>query len=136
MKKLILYSIFFYTSLFAVDGYKVYKDKCASCHIEMISKEKTINNLDKIKAPPMVEVSNRLKENIIIKDDDEDTHRHLVILFIKDYIINPNLDYFMCNAGALERFGVMPSLKGKITHQESQAVAEWIYDRYEGIEFK
>ena len=42
----------------------------------------------------------------------------------------------MCHAGALERFGTMPSLKGKINEEEKQAVAEWIYDRYEGIEFK
>ena len=84
----------------------------------------------------MVEVSNRLKENIIVKDDEDDIHRYLFILFVKDYIINPQLDNSMCHAGAIERFKVMPSLKGKVNAQERQAVAEWLYDRYENIDFK
>ncbi|MCW9026574.1 MAG: cytochrome c [Thiovulaceae bacterium] len=136
MRGIILSTIIICSSLLATDGYEVYKDKCSSCHVEMLGKKQTLNNLDKLKAPPMIEVSNRLKENIIIKDDDEDIHRYLVILFIKDYIINPNLDHFMCHTGAMERFGTMPSLKGKISDDERQAVSEWIYDRYEDVEFK
>ena len=42
----------------------------------------------------------------------------------------------MCHLGALDRFGVMPSLKGKLTEEERQAVAEWVYDRYNGVAFK
>jgi hypothetical protein len=42
----------------------------------------------------------------------------------------------MCNSGAIEHFGTMPSLKGKISDQERQAVAEWLYDRYEGVAFE
>ncbi len=42
----------------------------------------------------------------------------------------------MCHAMALERFGVMPSLKGKLSKDEISVVTEWIYDRYEGVEFK
>ena len=102
----------------------------------MIGKDKALRNLGKLKAPPMVEVSNRLKENIMIKDEEDDLHRYVVILFIKDYIINPKLDNSMCHAGALEHFGTMKSLKGKITDAERQAVAEWVYDRYENVEFK
>ena len=136
MRKLILGSIILCTSLLAVDGYDVYKKKCSSCHVEMMKKGDALKNLHKLKAPPMVEVSNRLKENIIIKDDEDDIHRYLVILFIKDYVINPQLDNSMCHAGALERFGTMPSQQGKLSDAERQAVAEWIYDRYEDVEFK
>jgi hypothetical protein len=29
----------------------------------------------------------------------------------------------------------MPSLKGKLNEDEKQAVAEWLYDRYENVKF-
>ena len=136
MKKLLLSTLLLGSTLFAVDGYEVYKKNCMSCHVEMMKKGDALKNLSKLKAPPMVEVSNRLKENIKTTDDEDDVNRYLFILFVKDYIINPQLDNSMCHAGALERFGTMPSLKGKISDKEGQAVAEWIYDRYENIEFK
>jgi hypothetical protein len=117
-------------------GYFVYKTKCASCHVETISKAEFVKNISKMKAPPMLEVANQLKSHILVKDGDEDIHRQLVVLFIKNYIDNPNLDYSLCNPGAIERFGVMPSQKNKIGEEEKQAVAEWIYDRYDGVEFK
>jgi hypothetical protein len=125
-------------SLYAqnVDGYTVYKEKCASCHIEVMSKTAALENLKNLKAPPMVEVSARLKENIKTTDDEDDVNRYLFILFVKDYIVNPTLDNSMCHSGAIERFGTMPSLEEKISEEEKQAVAEWLYDRYEGVEFK
>lgn len=135
MKKIVITSLLLGATLFASDGYEVYKKNCMSCHVEIIDKDKALKNLKDMKAPPMVEVSNRLKENILIKDDEEDLHRHLFILFVKDYISNPKIDFSMCHAGALERFGVMPSLEGKINNEEKQAVAEWLYDRYVNVKF-
>ena len=137
MKKALLTTILLASSVFAAtDGYEVYKKNCMSCHIEMMSKKEVMKNIKDIKAPPMVEVSGRLKENIKTTDDEDDVNRYLFILFVKDYIVNPNLDNSMCHSGALERFGTMPSLKGKISDTEAQAVAEWIYDRYERVKFK
>jgi len=121
--------------MFAADGYEVFKKKCASCHVEIMKKDNVLKKFNTLKAPPMVEVSNRLKENIIIADDEEDVHRHLFILFVKDYIMNPLLDNSMCHVGAINKFGVMPSLKGKINAEERQAVAEWLYDRFENVKF-
>lgn len=118
------------------EGYEVYKNKCSKCHIEDISRAEVMKNFSKIKAPPMVEVANKLKNNIIIADEDEDVHRQVVILFIKNYIDNPNIEYTMCEPMAVERFGVMPSQKDKVSEREKQAVAEWIYDHYENREFK
>ena len=136
MKKNALLLLGFGLPLFGIDGYEVYKKTCAACHVENIEKKEFVKNIAKMKAPPMVEVANQLKRNIVIKDDDDDVHRQVVILFIKNYIDNPNLDYSMCNPGALEKFGVMPSQKGKLNDIEKHAVAEWIYDRYEGVTFK
>jgi predicted transcriptional regulator len=101
-----------------------------------MEKSEVLKNIDKMKAPPMVEVSNRLKENIQTADEEEDVNRYLFILFVKDYIVNPNLDNSMCNAGAIEKFGTMPSLKGKLSEDEKEAVAQWLYDRYENIQFE
>lgn len=135
MNKLLLTSLMLVTSLMAADGYKVYQSKCMVCHVEMMSKAETLKNIDKLVAPPMVEVSARLKDNIKTTDDEDDVNRYLFILFVKDYIVNPKLDNSMCNTGAIEKFGTMPSLKGKITQDEEQAVAEWLYDRYENVKF-
>ena len=136
MNKLLLSTLLLGSTLFATDGYEVYKKNCMSCHVEMMKKSEVLKNISKMKAPPMVEVSGRLKENIKTTDEEDDVDRYLFILFVKDYIINPNLDNSMCHAGALERFGTMPSLKGKVSAEEAQAVAEWLYDRYESVEFK
>jgi len=136
MKKLLLTSLLLTSTIFASDGYDIYKKNCSSCHIEMISKKEFVKNLSKVKAPPMVEVSNRLKANIKTTDEEDEVDRHLFILFVKDYIINPNLDFSMCNPNALEKFGTMPSQKDKISPKEAKKVAQWLYDRYEDIEFK
>lgn len=136
MKKLLLSTLFLASSLFANEGYEVYKKNCKVCHVEMMTVKEVMANLSKMKAPPMVEVSSRLKENIKTKDEEDDVDRHLFILFVKDYIMHPELDFSMCNAGAIEKFGVMPSMKGQITEKEAKAVAIWLYDRYEDIEFK
>jgi len=135
MKKILIATLLTSLSLFAVDGYEVYQNKCKVCHVEMMSKEYALKHFKELVAPPMVEVAGRLKENIKTTDEEEDVDRYLFILFVKDYIINPNLDNSMCNTGAIETFGTMPSLKGRINEQERQAVAEWLYDRYENSKF-
>ena len=140
MKKLGLILLMVGVSLVAaeqkVDGEKVFEKVCASCHIKMITKEETKKIFDTVKAPPMVEVSNQLKNNIKIVDDiDDDIHRAVVIAFIKDYVIYPHMDKAMCEAMALEKFDLMPSLKGKMSEEELNAVAAWVYDFYVGKKF-
>jgi len=140
MKKLGLILLMAGVSLVAaeqkVDGEKVFEKVCASCHIKMITKEETKKIFKTVKAPPMVEVSNQLKNNIKIVDDiDDEIHRAVVIAFIKDYVIYPHLDKSMCEAMALEKFDLMPSLKGKMSEEELNTVAAWVYDFYVGKKF-
>ena len=118
-----------------VDGYEVYKKHCQVCHVEMMKSQEALSSLDTLSAPPMLEVSTHLKEMILVKGGDEDLKRELVLTFIRDYIVSPSIDKSMCHLGALDRFDVMPSFKGKLTDAERAAVAQWVYDRYEGIEF-
>lgn len=122
-------------TLSAADGYTIYQNNCMKCHAEMMTKAEVMKSFGSLKAPPMVEVSNRLKENIRIMDEDKDVKRRVVIAFIKDYIDHPNIQYSMCEPMALEKFGVMPSLKGKLNNEQKEAVAQWVYDHYEGKTF-
>ncbi|MBN2869612.1 MAG: cytochrome c [Campylobacterales bacterium] len=124
------------TLLCGAEGRSVYQKYCQQCHVEMMEKKEVIRNLGTLKAPPMVEVSHRLKENVIIADEDDDVKRRVIVAFVKDYIENPSIQYSMCHPMAIEKFGIMPSLKGKLSDEERQAVAEWVYDRYEGVAFR
>lgn len=135
MNKTLLF-LFTGMQLFASDGYSVYKKHCMKCHVEMMEKSEVIKMIDTLKAPPMVEVANRLNENIIIADDDSDVKRRVTIAFIKDYIDNPSVQYSMCHPMAIEKFGIMPSQKGKLNDNDKQSVAEWIVERYKKITFK
>ena len=119
-----------------VNGEEVFERNCAACHIKNITKKETMKILKTIKAPPMVEVSSQLKANIKIVDDlDDEIHRAVVIAFIKDYVEYPHMDKAMCEAMALERFSLMPSLKGKLSEEELNAVSAWVYDYYKGKKF-
>ena len=122
--------------LYGAEGYSVYQKHCMQCHVEIMEKKEVMRVLHTLKAPPMVEVSNRLKENVVISDEDDDVKRRVIIAFIKDYIENPSVQYSMCHPMAIEKFGIMPSLKGKLSEEERQAVAEWVHDRYSGVTFK
>lgn len=120
----------------SVDGYKVYKQKCQICHEERLTKKEALAAMKTLKAPPMNEVSARLKENILIKEKDEDVNRELILTFMRDYIVNPSIEKSMCHMGALDNFGVMPSQKDKLDNDELHAVTQWIYDHYAGKVFK
>ncbi len=120
-----------------VDAEAVFDRVCASCHHKILGKTEAKKHFKTLKAPPMIEVSAQLKNNIrIVEDIDDEIHRAVVVAFIKDYVINPHLDKSMCTAMALEKFGTMPSQKGKLTEEELQAVSEWVYDYYKDKEFK
>ncbi len=136
MKRFIILALLGSLEANALNGEKIFDAKCASCHVKLISKEETLKRIKQMKAPPMIEVSHQLKSNIKIAEDiDNEIHRAVVVAFIKDYVINPHLDKSMCNGGALDRFGLMPSQKGKISDEELDTVAQWVYDYYESKRF-
>ena len=134
-KKLILL-LLMTSGAFAVDGAKVFEDNCKSCHLGTVTEGELKQHFKtgSIKAPPMVKIANRLKDSISINipnDNAEEIHRFTVISFIKEYMKKPSWDYYMCDAPAINRFEVMPA-QTQLTPEESQAVAEWIYDYFEG----
>ena len=134
--KYIMILLFLASGLFAVDGAKVFEENCKSCHLSMLTEDELKQHFKNgtMKAPPMVRIANRLKSAIninITNDNAEDIHRFTVISFIKEYIKKPSWNYYMCDAPAINRFEVMPA-QTQLTPEESQAVAEWIYDYFEG----
>jgi hypothetical protein len=135
IKKIVLFIVLM-QQLVAVDGYEVYTKNCQSCHLQEPKKDWVLKNLDKMKAPPMIEVSSRLKDQIVVKNGDEDVQRALIITFVKDYIVHPDIEKSFCHLGAIDKFDVMPPIGRALSVPERQAVAEWLYDFYEGKEFK
>ena len=134
MKKYLFASLLLSSLAFADQGYEVYKKNCLQCHAELLTRDETASKIDTLKAPPMNEVSNRLKENIIIADKNEEIKERVVTAFIKDYVKNPQFFYSMCHSRAIDRFGVMPAIT-HLKEDELQAVATWIYERYEDVKF-
>ncbi|RUM58181.1 MAG: cytochrome c [Persephonella sp.] len=108
-------------------GYEVYKAKCSSCHIESINRNEIMKIKKEIKmgkrpplnAPPMNEVSARLK--VFFKDEKSFKD------FVKDYITNPSREKGKCMPMAFKMFGVMPPIGKSLTEEEKEAVATWLY---------
>ena len=94
---------------------KLADKKCSECHlIGKLSAEK----LKKISAPPAWGIAKKVKLNYKNREDG--------IRFIMDYALNPSEDKMLFPHQTIERFGHMPSLKGKITDEELRAIAEFI----------
>jgi thiol-disulfide isomerase/thioredoxin len=121
--------------LLSNQGLEVFKAKCQSCHTPFIPIEKLVENfmeednkLLNLKAPTLNQISYRLKQQIGNPKGDEDIHRMEVEAFISDYLINPSSNKSLCKEDVLKFFKTMPSMKGKITSDEIEAVSEYIYD--------
>jgi cytochrome c5 len=132
--KPLLTLIFSLTTLFATSGEEIFNNTCASCHDKILSMAKTKDRWERLKAPPMNEVIDRMKRHVPVKDID--IQRHILILFIRDYLENPDILIGLCDPHAYDQFGTMPSFKGKLTKEEIKAVSEWVYDTFEDVGFK
>lgn len=129
--KPLLATLLITTSLFAADGYEVYKKHCASCHMVMLplNDPERSEAQKKMKAPTMRMVSMRLKMMINIKNEDEDIQKKVTKSFIKEYIEYPDEEYVICMDSMVNAYGVMEPVKG-LTHDEKEAVAEWLWEQY------
>jgi len=126
--------IAFFSMLLFADGETIYKKKCASCHKEFIPmgqlKENFVeynNTKLRLKGPTLNQLSFRLKQNIGDPKGDEEIHLMEVSEFIKEYVYNPDKQKSVCMDEVLEAFETMPSLKGQISQEDVEEVAEYIY---------
>jgi len=138
----ILTTILLFSSLLLAEGAKVeltgeevYEKKCASCHPLYLSPSKLIENfmeqnntLLKLTSPSVNQIVFRLKSRIGDPKGDEDIHRMEIDSFIADYLMNPDKSKSICLPKVLKHFKTMPSLKGKISTDEIEAVSSFFYD--------
>ena len=115
--KILLSSILILTinnNLFAsLNGKDIFVEKCSSCH-----RLEFPDTRSKLKASPVPGMMYQLNKNIY---SDEK-----LITFIKDFVINPTQEKIVYDR--TRKFGPMSSLKGKITEEELDAVANWMVD--------
>ena len=67
-------------------------------------------------------VARQIKQHITDKKEFVD--------FIVDYALNPSKEKIIFNKAAMERFGLMPSMKGVVSESELKEIAEYLYDTY------
>ena len=108
-----------------LDGKALAKEKCSMCHnIDMPPKFS-----DNEKAPPFFTVTVHLKD--WIKAPTQTEAKAKFIEFVSSYPLNPSLDKAYCDKTSLKKYGLMPSLKGKVTKDELIAIANFMYDTYD-----
>ncbi len=108
-----------------LNGKALAKDKCSICHnIDMPPKFS-----DNEKAPPFFTVTVHLKD--WIKAPTKTEAKAKFIEFVSSYPLNPSLDKAYCDKTSLKKYGLMPSLKGKVKKDELIAIANFMYESYE-----
>ena len=106
-------------------GEKLLQEKCASCHSLGVP---TPQELQIFKAPAMEAVLFHVK-------DAHNNDMKKVKAFILNYTQNPKLKESVCESNKVTKFGVMPSLKGKVSPEDLSTIADYIIDKYPTQEF-
>ena len=107
-----------------LDGKKLLESKCTECHnIDLPPK-----TFEDEKAPPMMAVAFHIRA--FIKTGDESQRIPKAIVFVKDYVITPSASKSFCDKASLKSYGVMPSQKGKVSQDEVQAIAEYMFAHF------
>ena len=107
-----------------LDGKKLLEQKCTKCH-NIDLPPKTFKDE---KAPAMMAVAFHVVH--FIKTEDESQRIPKAIAFVKDYVINPSASKSFCDKASLKTYGIMPSQKGKVTQDELQAIAEYMFSHF------
>jgi len=132
----VLSSVLLFTLLLVADeGTEVYKKKCASCHQLYIPASKLIENfmeqnntILKLTSPTINQIVFRLKNRIGDPKGDKEIHKMEVDSFVADYLMNPDKSKSVCLPKILKYFKTMPSMKGKISVEEIEAVSTFLYE--------
>jgi len=110
--------------LFASNGAELTKTNCASCH--MLTSP-TPDMIPTLKAPAMDAVMFHMKDTI--KDNKK------MKTFIVDYAQNPKASKSVCESNKVQKFGVMPSLKGKVSEQDLATISEYMIATFPNPKF-
>ena len=106
------------------NGEALLQKNCASCHLLTAP---TWEMIPTLKVPAMDAVVFHIKR--AIKDPKEQK------AFIVDYVQNPDIGKSVCESNKVQQYGMMPSLKGKVSPEELDAIADTLLEVYPHQEF-
>ncbi len=107
-----------------LDGKKLLKQKCSRCHNLDIPPKTFANE----KAPPMMAVSFHILGFINAATPADKLPN--AIEFVTDFVQNPSISKSFCDKESLKTYGLMPSLKGKVSEDEIRAIARYVFTHY------
>ena len=129
MKPILILSILFIATISgqAQTGEKIFKAKCASCHLKESPKALEHKGtpeykaaMSKLLAPPMSKISMKLKGTLPNIED--------FVNFIAEYIDVPDAKKSLCNPHMIKKFGLMPAMPNILSESERTILLEWIYE--------
>ena len=111
--------------LFAQSGEEIFTKYCSHCHAKSVGVSVDVEGeyREIYDAPYVKDVVSKLKSKT--KNQEEFT------AFIKDYINNPDKRKSLYGKRAIKNFGLMPSLKGVLSDEESTQLAEYLYEKFD-----
>ncbi len=122
-KSIIISSLFATSILCAQSGSSLFNTHCSSCHADVISVNETGGMVTNVyEAPYVKDIIRTLKKETI--------NQAQFVSFIKDYINMPSKRKSLYGKKALKEFGLMPSLSGVLTDNESTRLAKYLYNDY------
>ena len=101
----------------------LFTTNCSSCHAEVLGVNETGGETTNVYGAPYV-------KDIVKKLKKETKTKAEFVSFIKDYINMPSKRKSLYSKKALKEFGLMPSLSGVLTDQESTKLANDLYKNY------
>jgi len=123
MKKLIIATLLVGVTLSATDkGAELVDQKCTPCHLFSSSSSKLTDG--KMGGPPMWGIMKKIRAKYANSADR--------IAFIRDYAMQPTEEKMLFPAATREYFGVMPSMKDRVSDAEMQQIAEYL-EHYQAV---
>ena len=110
--------------IFASNGAELTQKNCASCHVLTTP---TPDMIPTMTAPAMDAVMFHI--NLVMNKPEE------IKAFIMDYVVNPDASKSVCESNKVQGFGVMPSLKGKVSQEDLGIIADHLIATYPSPEF-
>jgi len=140
MKTVLTFILFLSSFLFALSGEEVFDKKCASCHSYYIPQSQLLSNFLEhnntelnLKAPTLNQLSFAFKEKVGNKREDAEVQKMNIEEFIFEYLEHPDKSKGVVSKKITKYFETMPSMKGKVSEEEIEALASYIYDYSENM---
>jgi len=102
-------------------GQELLDAKCTACHMTSSSSGKLANG--KMGGPPMWGIMKKVKVRYKEQSEGE--------AFVSDYALEPSKDKMLFPQATIDYFGEMPSMQGKVTKEELDQIAKYLYKLYQ-----